>query len=194
MRRLRSALLALLLALGFALVVAHPVFAAEEGGEENSPLGTTFRWINFAVVAGFLGWLVASKAPAFFAGRASVIASAIEEAEKIKAEADARRREAEQRLANLGKEIEEIRAAAVRDAAAEAARIRDAAKEEAAKIDRSAHMELEAAERGARMELRVLATKLSITRAEAVLRAEMTPAAEDGMFASFLGDLARRRN
>jgi F-type H+-transporting ATPase subunit b len=141
-----------------------------------------------------IGWLLVKKAPGFFAARAGQIASAIEEAAKVKAQADAQRREAEQRLANLASEIEEMRAAARRDAAAEAGRIQTATKEEAAKIEASGRMEVEAAARGARIELRALASRLSIERAEVVLRAEMTPAAEDGMFAAFVGELAGRRN
>jgi F-type H+-transporting ATPase subunit b len=188
-RRLRPTIIPILLICGLVLLAAHPVFAAEEGVKE-SPLTPVFQWINFAIVAGFIGWLLVKKAPGFFAARAGQIASAIDEATKVKAQADAQRREAEQRLANLAGEIEELRAAARRDAAAEAVRIQAATKEEAAKIENAGRMEVEAAARGARIELRALASRLSIARAEAVLRAEITPAAEDGMFATFLGDLA----
>jgi F-type H+-transporting ATPase subunit b len=192
-KRFRPVFLTLLLAGALLSVAAHPVLAAE-GGEETSGLTLIFQWINFAVVAGVVGWLLVTKTPKMFAARATQISSAIDDAQKMKAQADALRREAEQRLANLSREIEELRAAAARDAAAEAQRIQAATKEEAAKIDRSAHIELEAAARGARIELRALATRLSIARAEALLRADMTPTAEDGMFAAFLGDLSGRRN
>jgi len=188
MSRLRPALLPVLLVCGFVLLAAHPAFAAEEG-EAASPVMTVFQWINFAIVAGLIGWVLVKKAPAFFAARATQIASAIAEAGKVKAQADAQRREAEQRLANLAAEIEEMRGAARRDAAAEVQRIQAATKDEAAKIQSAARMEVDAAARGARVELRALATRLSIERAEAVLRAEITPAAEDGMFTSFLGEL-----
>jgi len=188
-KRLRPVLVSLMLAFGL-LLTAYPVFAAEEGGQE-SPLTATFQWINFAVVAGALIWVFMKITPKIFAARAVQISSAIDEAAKIKAAADAQRRDAEQRLANLGREIEQLRADAARDAAAEAARIQAATKDEAAKIDRSAHMELDAAARTARLDLRALATRLSITRAEALLRSEMTPAAEDGMFATFLSDISR---
>ena len=190
MRLLRAAALPAFMACGMVLLAAHPAFAAEEVGE-GSPLATVFQWINFAVVAGVLGWLLAKKAPGFFAARATQIASAIDEAAKVKAQADAQRREAEERLANLGHEIEEMRAAAARDAAAEAQRIQAATRDETSKIERSGQLEVEAAARGARIELRALASRLSVERAEAVLRAEITPAAEDGMFAAFLGELAR---
>ena len=172
-----------------ALVAASPVLAAEEGAEA-SPLTPVFQWINFAIVAGLIGWLLVKKAPPFFALRATQIASAIDEAGRVKAKADAQRRDAEQRLANLAAEIEQLREAARRDAAAESQRIQAAAKEEAAKIQAAARLEVDAAARGARIELRALATRLSIERAEAVLRAEMTPAAEEGMFTTFLGELS----
>lgn len=193
MKRCRTAVLRVILAGVMVVLAAHPAFAAEEGGEESA-LTVVFKWINFAVVAGVFGWLLVNKAPGFFAGRARRIASAIEQAAQVKAQADAERREAEHRLANLPREVEELRAAALRDAAAEAQRIQSATREEAAKIERAAQMEVEAAARGARIELRALASRLSIERAEAVLRTEITPATEDDMFAAFLGELSRRPN
>ena len=190
MKRLRPVILPALAACGLVLLAAHPAFAVEEGGEV-SPLTSVFQWINFAIVAGLIVFLLIKKAPALFAARATQIASAIEEAGKVKAQADAQRRDAEQRLANIAAEIEQLREAARRDAAAEVGRIQASAKEEAAKIHAAGRMEVDAAARGARTELRALATRLSIERAEAVLRAEITPAAEDGMFTTFLGELAR---
>lgn len=193
MKRVCPFLLPALVTCGLVLLAAHPVFAADEGGKP-SPLTLRFQWINFAIVAGAIAWLLIKKAPPFFAARATQIASAIEDAGKVKAQADAQRRDAAERLANLPAEVEQLREAARRDAAAQGLRIQAAAKEEAAKIHAAAKMEVDAAARGARIELRALATRLSIERAEAVLRAEITPAAEDGMFASFLGELAGRRN
>ncbi|HKM89257.1 MAG TPA: ATP synthase F0 subunit B [Candidatus Acidoferrales bacterium] len=190
MRRLRGRILPVLLACGLVLLAAHPVFAAQEGGE-TSPLTGVFQWINFAIVAGLIVWLLVKKAPGVFAARVREIRSAIEEAAKVKAQADAQRREAEQRLANLASEIEEMRAEARREAATEAGRMQAATQEEAAKIDRAARLEVEAAGRSALAGLRALASRLSLERAEAVLRAEMTPAAEEGMFATFLGELPR---
>jgi len=192
-RRLRPAILPILLACGLVLIAAHPASAAEEGGE-SSALNGLFQWINFAIVAGLIGWLLVKKGPGFFAARAVEIGSAIEEAAKVKAQADAQRREAEQRLANLASEIEEMRAEARRDAATEAGRIQAATKEESAKIGRAAQLEVEAAGRGARAALQAMASWRSLELAEALLRTEITPAQEDGMFATFLGELGGRRN
>ena len=170
-------------------LAAQPVFAAEEGGAA-SPLTVAFQWLNFAIVAGGIGWLLLKKAPGYFAARAAQIASAIEEAARRKAEAEERRRDAEQRLANLASEIEGLRASSRKDVAAEAERIRAATRDESAKIERAAQAEVEAAARSSGQELRALAARLCIERAEVVLRAEMTPAAEAGIFTTFIGELA----
>jgi F-type H+-transporting ATPase subunit b len=187
LRRLRYLGLCGLLVVAL-LLAALPVFAAEEG-PESSPLTPLFQWINFAIVAGFLGWLLVKKAPGFFGSRAAQIASAIEEGTRLKKQAEAKRDEARRRLANLATELEELRAASRRDAAAENGRIQAATREEAAKIDHAAQMEVEAAARSARLELRALGAKLAVERAEVLLRAELSPAAEDGIFTAFLGEL-----
>lgn len=189
MKRQRCLLLPVLAACAYLLLAAHPVFAAE-AGEEASPLTPVFQWLNFAIVAGAIGWLLVKKAPPFFAARGAQIASAIEEAAKAKTQAEAQRAEALQRLSNLTAEIAQMQAGARRDAAAEVQRIQAAAKEDAAKIQAAARMEVDAAARGARIELRRLATRLSMERAVALLRAEITPAAEEGMFTAFLAEIA----
>ncbi|HUJ40781.1 MAG TPA: hypothetical protein VLW54_09565 [Candidatus Acidoferrales bacterium] len=189
MKRLRAAVIFCLLLCGVMFLAAHPASAAEEGGE-SAGATSVFQWLNFAIVVGLLLWVVVKKAPGYFAGRARQIVSAIQEAAKAKELAEAQRREAEQKLAHLGAEIDQMRAAARRDAEAEAGRIQSAARQEAGKIEAAARMEVEAAARSARIELRALATRLSIEHAEALLRVQITPAAEDGMFATFLGELA----
>jgi F0F1-type ATP synthase membrane subunit b/b' len=176
--------------LGTAMLLAGPPALAASEASEASPLTPYFQWINFAIVAGALGWLLVKKAPAFFSARATEIAAGLNEGARLKEEAEAKRREAEGRLANLAGELEELRAASRRDAVAESGRIQAATREEAGKIDRAAQAEVEAAARSARQELRALAAKLSIERAEAVLRAELTPAAEDGILSTFLGELS----
>jgi len=104
----------------FAAAGAH---AAEEGGSAASEKAAeVFKWINFAIVAGLILWLCLKKAPAFFSRRAAAISSAVTSATAAKAAADAQLREAETKLANLQKEVAELRALAERESAAEVAR------------------------------------------------------------------------
>lgn len=181
----------LLLAMA-CLVLATPAFASEEGKKEdpaNTTLGWTFRWINFAVVAVSLGYLLVKKAPPFFRGRAAKIVSAISESKQIKEEADRRLREAEEKLARLDQEVAELRVVAKKDAEAEAARIRLLAREEEKKVQHAGQAEMEAAERAARMELKATAAKLAVDRAEALIRKQMTPEAQAGLVKAFVENL-----
>lgn len=176
----------------FAVVSAH---AAEEGGNAGAETATEiFKWINFAIVAGAILWLCLKKAPRFFGGRAQAISSAITKAGSAKAAADAQLREAETKLANLPKEVAELRGFAEREAAAEAERIRIATQSDAQKIAAAAKAEIEAAERAARLELKALAAKLAVDGAESLLAKQLTPQAQESLINGFVKSLEGRPN
>lgn len=175
------------------LLLAVPVLAAEQG-EPNlfeRPIGWAFRWAHFLILFGGAGYLIAKKAPAYFRGRAEAIVASIAESARLKEEAERRLREAEQKLQHLDQELAELRAAAQREGAAEAERIRAATLEEAQKIERAARAEIEAAERAARMELKAMAARLAVERAEASIRKQLTPQSEAALLRSFVDNLAR---
>jgi F-type H+-transporting ATPase subunit b len=176
----------------FAVVSAH---AAEEGGNAAAERTTeVFKWINFAIVAGFILWLCLKKAPAFFSGRASAISSAITTATAAKAAADAQLREAETKLANLQKEVAELRAFASRESAAEVERLRAATQNDAQKIAAAAKAEIEAAERTARLELKALAANLAVDGAESLLAKQLNPQAQESLISNFVKSLEGRPN
>jgi F-type H+-transporting ATPase subunit b len=190
-RRLFS-LMSFLFVMVFSVVSAH---AAEEGGNAGVETATEiFKWINFAIVAGAILWLCLKKAPAFFGGRAEAISSAITKAGATKSAADAQLLEAETRLANLQKEVEELRGFAEREAAAEVERIRIATQSDAQKIAAAAKAEIEAAERAARLELKALAAKLAVDGAESLLAKQLTPQAQESLINSFVESLEGRPN
>jgi len=176
----------------FAVVSAH---AAEEGGNAATERATeVFKWINFAIVAGFILWLCLKKAPAFFSGRASAISSAITTATAAKAAADAQLREAETKLANLQKEVAELRAFASRESAAEVERLRAATQNDAQKIAAAAKAEIEAAERTARLALKALAANLAVDGAESLLAKQLNPQAQESLISNFVKSLEGRPN
>jgi len=153
---------------------AAPALAAEEGGDiASSTIGWTFRWLNFAILFGGGFWLL-RKAPQFFRARAARIVSAIEESKQVKAESDRVLADAERRMANLDQEVADLRTTARQDAAAEAERIRSAARDEEAKIGRAAQAEIEAAEHAARAEMKALVAQLAIAGAESMLREKVS--------------------
>jgi F-type H+-transporting ATPase subunit b len=176
----------------FAVVSAH---AAEEGGNTATERVTeVFKWINFAIVAGLILWLCLKKAPAFFSGRASAISSAITNATATKAAADAQLREAETKLANLQKEVVELRAFASRESAAEVERLRAATQNDARKIAAAAKAEIEAAERTARLALKALAANLAVDGAESLLAKQLNPLAQESLISNFVKSLEGRPN
>jgi len=171
----------------FLTLTAH---AAEEGGAAGAETATeVFKWINFAIVAGALLWVCLKKAPGFFRGRAEAISSAITKAGSTKAAADAQLREAETKLANLDKEVAELRAFAEREAAAEVERIRTATRSDLEKIGVAAKAEIEAAERAARLELKALAAMLAVDGAEALLVKQLNARAQAGLISNFVKTL-----
>jgi len=176
----------------FAVAGAH---AAEEGGSAASEKAAeVFKWINFAIVAGLILWLCLKKAPAFFSRRAAAISSAITSATAAKAAADAQLREAETKLANLQKEVAELRALAERESAAEVVRLRAATQSDAQKIAAAAKAEIEAAERAARLALKALAANLAVDGAESLLAKELNSQAQEALISSFVKGLEGRPN
>jgi len=194
MTRNRSSFFAvsILFVLLIAVVGAN---AAEEGGNAAVQRATEiFKWINFAIVAGVIVWVFAKKLPPVFRKKAEAISSAIRNATNAKAAADAQLREAESRLANLQKEVAELRAFAERESAAEVERLRDATETDTQKIAAAAKAEIEAAERAARLELKALAANLAVDGAETLLAKQLNPKAQESLISDFVKSLEGRPN
>jgi F0F1-type ATP synthase membrane subunit b/b' len=193
-RRRRLLFLPTFFALWF--VAAAPARAAEEKGSNPAEqgIGEVFKWINFAIVAGAIGYLCVKKGPGFFRGRAERIGAAITQAAAAKAEADRQLRDAETRLGTMEQEIAGLRVAAEREAAAEGGRIRAATQFEVEKIARAVEGEIEAAERGARFELKALAARLAVDGAASLLTKQLTPQVQEALLSAFVQDLAGRPN
>jgi F-type H+-transporting ATPase subunit b len=168
--------------------------AAEEGGAANERAKEIFKWINFAIVAGVIIWVFGKVLPPKFRSNANKISSAISNATATKTEADRQLREAEMRLANLQKEVAELRAFAQREGAGEAERIRALAKSDAQKIFLAAKAEIEAAERAARLELKAIAANLAVDGAESLLAKQLTPQAQESLVSAFVKSLDGRPN
>jgi len=178
-----------------SLFVVGSAHAAEESSNAAAERAAEiFKWINFAIVAGVILWLCLKKAPAFFGGRASAISSAITSATAAKAAADAQLREAETKLANLQKEVAELRAFADREASAEVARIRATTQSDLQKIAAAAKAEIEAAERAARLELKAFAAKLAVDGAESLLAKQLNAQAQESLISNFVRSLEGRPN
>jgi F-type H+-transporting ATPase subunit b len=170
-----------------ALIFAAPAFAQEEG-PETTTTGWIFRWINFAIVFIAIVWAF-SKAGPYFRARSEAIQAAVAEGTRVREEAEAKKRDAEARLANLPAEIEALKAQARRDAEADRERIKAMTREEAAKVEHAADVEIAAAERTAVLALKSYAAGLAVERAEVLLREQITTASDSIIVSSFVIDL-----
>ena len=178
------------------LITTLPALAAEASAEDPAAAtsGLIFRWLNFILVFGGVGYLIAKRGGAFFRANAKAIGASITEAQAAKTEADRELREVEAKIARLDQEVVELREAARRDSAAEAERLLASGRAEIEKISQAARGELAASERAAQQELRALAASLAVERAAALLSSRMNGEIRARMFRAFLGELGRSAN
>lgn len=188
---MRRYLVALCLIGWSVFFAATPVFAQEGGlSPADTPTGWVFRWINFAIVFGLIIWGF-SKATPYFRRHAQEISEKIAEGTRAREAAEAKSREAQAKMADLDKEVKAMREEARRDSAAEILRLRAKTKEEAERVEQEVRVEIAAAERAARLELKTIAARMAVERAEALLQERMTPQAESELFRVYVAELDR---
>jgi F0F1-type ATP synthase membrane subunit b/b' len=178
----------------FFFFIGAPVLAQEgESSPADSPTGQIFRWLNFAIIFGLIVYALRKVAP-YFRSRSEEISRKIAEGARAREAAEQQRREAQVKLAGVPEVVAELRAEATRAAEAEAERVRALAKSEAETIERAAQAEIAAAERAGRLQLKALAARMAVERAEVVLRQELTPKAEATLFRTFVAELEGSAN
>jgi len=178
----------------FALAFAGPAVAQGSGtSPADTPTGWIFRWLNFAIVAALIVYGLRKAGP-YFRERREEIADRIAEGTLARQAAEDRRREVEEKLKGLDAEIGRIRRDAMAATESETRRLRAIAKDDAVKIELAAQAEIESAERAARLQLRLLAARMVVDQAEALLRKELTPAADAAFFRGFVQELQERPN
>jgi F0F1-type ATP synthase membrane subunit b/b' len=183
-------------ALLLSFLVAFPAFA-EEGAKADpadSPVGIIFRWINFLIVFGAIGFLIARHGGSFFRANAKEISASIVEAAAIKAEADRELAQAEAKVHNLDRDLAALREEAQRNWAAERERLKASGLAEIEKINQAAVAEMTASERAAQQQLRQVAAAMSVERAAALVTSRMNQEIRSRMFQSFLDKLERGVN
>jgi F-type H+-transporting ATPase subunit b len=164
--------------------------AEKKEQKEVSPL---WKWANFAILAGVLGYLISKNLGPMLATRSQQIQEGLAAGEKAKAEADARAASVESKLNDLGFQISLMRDGAKQEREREADRIRRDTEREIARIQQHAAQEIESAGKLARLEVQRFAAKLAIELAERKVRSRMSPEVEAALVGNFLDDLSRGR-
>ncbi|MFN8005543.1 MAG: F0F1 ATP synthase subunit B [Terriglobia bacterium] len=165
----------------FCLLLTPTVTRAEEthqgssaGGHEKSheesPWASVFRWANFLILFGGLGYYLRKPMREFFESRSRSIEEGLKNARHAKDEALRKIREIESRMAQLDQEIQALKEQALREADEEKARIVEGAKLEAAKILEMAKREIEGLKKLAHQELKGHVAELAVALAEERLK------------------------
>jgi len=169
---------------------ASLAFAQEGKGAE--PDMTGWKWANFAILAAGIGYLLVKQGGPFFAARSQEIRRGIEEAQKLRAEADARAAAMDARLASLSDDVETMRKASREEGAREDARIRQETERELAKMQANTDREIASALKAAQAELKRYSAQLAVDLAGARVREAMTPAVQDTLVRNFVTDLGQQ--
>jgi F-type H+-transporting ATPase subunit b len=133
----------------------------EAGGHE-----LFYKFINFALLVGGLGYVLRKPLAAFFSARSASIQKSLEEGRKALEASQAQLQAVEERLRHLEAEIAAFKAAASQEMEAEGQRLRQAAAEEAEKILESARAQMETAVRAAKLELKAYAAQQAVDLAK----------------------------
>ena len=144
--------------------------------------------LNFAIVAGAVGYFSKKNLPGVFRNRTASIQKAMQEARHASEDANRRLAEIETRLSRLDTEIAGMRATAEKEAVAEEARIKAAAEEDGRKIVESAEQEIAAAAKLARRALTNYAANLAVSLASKQIKVD--PATDQALVRSFAQELS----
>jgi F0F1-type ATP synthase membrane subunit b/b' len=188
---------AVVLAFGLALAYqALPQEAknASEAARENEQGDPWiwWKWANFAILAGGLGYLISKHAPPFFAERSREIKESLLEAAQARRDAETHAATIEKRLADLDREIESLRQTAHAETAAEGERLRLETERHLQRIQQQSAQEIDLMINGARHELRKYAALLALDLAEQRIHSRLTKDVQEELMDGFLQDLRMR--
>ena len=195
---MKRSLAALILAITLTIAPAiakeptHPTEKSEtreKSGEHEGLL--LWQWLNFAILAGLLGWMITKNVGPMLVARSREIGEGLAAGEKAKAEAEARSAAVDARLAGLAQTISEMQATARVEREREAARLTLESQKEVARITSHVASEIDSAGKLARIALQREAAKLALELAEQKVKARMTPEVEKTLLTRFLGDVAK---
>lgn len=175
----------------YALPQETPSATPKSETEQGDPW-IWWKWANFIILAGGLGYLIGKNVPPVFQKQSAEIQGALAEAAKIKQDASVYAAGIEARLANLQREIEELRQNAHSEMAAESERVRRDTEHHMQRVREQAAQEIALMTRGAKDELRKYAAELAIGLAEQRIRARMNPELQDKLVNGFVHDLHQR--
>jgi len=160
--------------------------------EESQPWGIWLsigRLFNLALVVGVLIWFTRKPLARFFAHRSDSIREQLAEAQKARADAEAKLAEIQSRMSHLDDELKEIASTAEQEAQTEYRKLLAQAEQDAEKIVERSRQEIEGMTRTAQQELRLHAAELSVGLAEEKIQNEISGADHERLLNRFVSKL-----
>jgi F-type H+-transporting ATPase subunit b len=151
-----------------------------------------WKWPNFLLLAGLLGYLIKKQGAPLLAARSRQIREGLEAGKKAQAEAEQRAAGVQAKLATLDREIAGLQTSSKAELEREAERIRRDAEKELQRMEQHTEAEIASLGKRATLELRQYAAGLALELAEQKIRARMTPAVQSGLIESFASELSSR--
>jgi F-type H+-transporting ATPase subunit b len=175
---------------GQAIILRESSISARMAEDEEEQRGARrellYKFINFALLVGALGFVLRKPLAGFFAERSVSIRKGLEEGRKALEVSQGRLKTVEEKLQHLEEEIAAFKASAAREMEAERQRLTQSAAEEAEKILQFARAQTEVAVRAARLELKSYAAELAVELAEEIIRRRLDEAGRKKLVSDFL--------
>ena len=181
-------------ALGIVLVAA--VAWAAGGGEEvdlkAQLIDFAWRIVNFVILLYILYKLMWKKMKSFFAGRREGIQASLDEAEVVKADAEKKFKEYDEKIKKAEEEIQGISAMIKAQGEEEKKRIIADAERASVKMKEDARARMEQELKKAKNELRLEASELAVQMAEDILKKKVTKEDHEGMVREYLDRMVKK--
>jgi F-type H+-transporting ATPase subunit b len=164
------------------------------GIHPESPLSVVWKWGNFLILFGGLGWYLRRPLQDFLDSRSRSIQEGLASGQAAKELAQKQLAEIESRLNRLDEEIRSLKAQAFQEAGEERNRILESAKTEAQKIFEMAQREIEGMKKAARLELKSHIAELAVRLAEERLKKSVSSDENKRLVLQFLDSLEVTKN
>lgn len=178
----------LLATLSICLPAQEAKTDAKEAKEEHGEM-LGWKWANFGLLALGLGYLLGKNLPPFFRSRTEEIQRGMQEAGKLKADAEARAAAIEGQLANVASEIERLRTELRAEMSIEGQRIEQETAKFTQRIKEQAEQEIAFLTKAGRQELKAFSASLALDLAQDRIRSRMNPGTQTSLVDAFVQDM-----
>ena len=174
------------------LLIASRLWASSEGGHEEGPGMPLVYWsINLLILIAVLLFFLRKPAKEFFASRATLIRTNIDQARNLKADAEKKYAEYEARLKAIESEMNALVSSLEKDGELERRRIVEAATQQVATLKKNSERMLQQETAKAKEELKREAVQLATELAGDLIKKNMTPEDQSRIVEQYLDKMEK---